>query len=183
MTRLCGIHYNLNVCITNTMDSFQYSLNYKSQTDTTHTYIIFNRFFAPSFPFRTRDTHTGGNFGNKFTIDARTGALTARSLDRESHARFQLQISAHDHGTPVTYRGTCNITVTVEDQNDNDPRFELPRYEAKVAEDAPIGAAVLTVKATDADLGINARIVYSLSNETEWLFSIDNRSGLITTAG
>lgn len=52
-----------------------------------------------------------------------------------------------------------------------------------IGEDAPIGASVLTVRATDADLGINARIVYSLSNETDWLFGIDNRSGLISTAG
>lgn len=126
---------------------------------------------------------SGGNFGNKFSIDGRTGALTARSLDRETHGRFQLQISAQDHGAPVTYFGTCNVTVTVEDQNDNDPRFELPKYVATIGEDAAIGASVLQVRAIDADLGINARIVYSLSNETDWLFGIDNRSGLISTMG
>lgn len=134
---------------------------------------------------RKNNTHAGagGNSGNKFSIDGRTGALTARSLDRESTARFQLQITAHDRGTPVTYHTACNVTVTVEDQNDNDPRFEQPRYVATVLEDRPAGSPVLTVRATDADLGINARIVYSLSNETDWLFRIDNRSGLITTAG
>lgn len=72
---------------------------------------------------------------------------------------------------------------SVEDQNDNDPRFEMAKYVAAIAEDIPIGTSVLTVKAIDGDLGINARIIYSLANETEWLFSIDNRTGLITTAG
>lgn len=127
--------------------------------------------------------YLGGNFGNKFGIDARSGQLTARKLDRETHARFHLQIMAHDQGNPIMYHGTCNITVTVEDENDNDPRFELAKYMATVAEDVPVGTSVLTVRATDADQGVNARLVYSLSNETHWLFSIDNRSGVITTAG
>ncbi|CRK94042.1 CLUMA_CG007566, isoform A, partial [Clunio marinus] len=126
---------------------------------------------------------TGGNVGNKFSIDMHTGELTSRPLDRETHSRYFLQITAQDRGTPVSYQGQCNISVIVEDQNDNDPRFEMAKYVATIPEDVPIGTSVLTVKAIDADLGINARIIYSLANETEWLFSIDNRSGLITTAG
>lgn len=112
-----------------------------------------------------------------------TGELTARPLDREAQSRYTIQVTAQDRGSPITYHGTCNISIAVEDQNDNDPRFELSKYIATIAEDVPIGTSVLTVRATDADLGINSRIVYSLANETQWLFSIDNRSGLITTAG
>lgn len=112
-----------------------------------------------------------------------TGELTARPLDRELQSRYLLQITAQDRGSPITYQGTCNISITVEDQNDNDPRFELSKYITTIPEDVPIGTSVLTIKATDADIGINARIVYSLANETHWLFNIDNRSGLITTTG
>lgn len=126
---------------------------------------------------------TGGNVGNKFSIDMHTGELTSRPLDRETHSRYFLQITAQDRGTPVTYQGQCNISIIVEDENDNDPRFEMAKYVASIPEDVTIGTSVLTVKAIDADLGINARITYSLANETEWLFNIDNRSGLITTAG
>lgn len=111
-----------------------------------------------------------------------TGELTARPLDRETHSRYLLQITAQDRGTPANH-GTCNISIIVEDQNDNDPRFELTKYVATIPEDVPIGTSVIVVKAKDADLGINAKIVYSLANETQWLFNIDNRSGLITTAG
>lgn len=112
-----------------------------------------------------------------------TGELTARPLDRETHAKYILQISAQDRGSPTTYQGQCNITINVLDLNDSDPRFELTKYTTTIPEDTSIGTSVLSVIAVDADLGINARIIYSLANETEWLFSIDNRSGLITTAG
>ncbi|XP_037958849.1 protein dachsous [Teleopsis dalmanni] len=126
---------------------------------------------------------SGGNLGNKFSIDMHSGKLTARSLDREQHSRYLLQIQAQDRGSPISYQGHCNITIIVEDQNDNDPRFEQTKYVVNIAEDMPVGASVLRIKATDADLGINARLVYSLANETQWLFAIDNKSGLITTVG
>ncbi|KXJ79852.1 hypothetical protein RP20_CCG027757 [Aedes albopictus] len=126
---------------------------------------------------------SGGNIGNKFSIDMNTGALTARPLDREIHARYVLQITAQDRGSPTSHQGHCNITIRVEDENDNDPKFELQKYIATIDEDAPIGTTVLTVKAVDSDIGINARIIYSLANVTEWLFDIDSKSGVITTAG
>ena len=52
-----------------------------------------------------------------------------------------------------------------------------------MAEDAPPGTSVVHVQATDPDLGVNSRITYSLGNESQWLFRIDNMTGLITTAG
>lgn len=112
----------------------------------------------------------------------RTGELSARPLDRESQPRYQLVITAQDRGSPPL-SGACNLTVTVEDQNDNDPRFSKQRYSATIPENVDVGSAVLTVKASDADLGINAKLVYSLANESQWQFHIDNRTGVITTAG
>ncbi|XP_054259476.1 protein dachsous-like [Macrosteles quadrilineatus] len=126
---------------------------------------------------------TAGNIGNKFSIDLHTGELSARPLDRESQPRYQLVITAQDRGSPSPLSGSCNITVTVEDQNDNDPRFSKLRYTATIPEDIEVGSTVLTVKAADADLGVNAKLVYSLANESQWLFHIDNRTGVITTAG
>lgn len=124
---------------------------------------------------------SNGNSGNKFSIDPHTGDLTARPLDRESQSRYLLQVTAQDRGTPTMYQSVCNISIFVEDRNDNDPRFERTKYVATVPEDAPVGTTVLKLKATDADIGVNARIVYSLSNESNWMFSIDSRSGILTT--
>ncbi|XP_047493063.1 protein dachsous-like [Penaeus chinensis] len=131
---------------------------------------------------RVRYSITDGNINNKFSIGSYTGQLSSRPLDREANAKYFLVITAEDRASSPL-RGICNITITVEDQNDNDPKFSQNRYTASLPEDAPPGTTVLTVRATDEDHGENARITYSLSNETQWLFKIDNETGVITTAG
>lgn len=75
------------------------------------------------------------------------------------------------------------MTIFVDDENDNDPRFSQSKYTASIPEDVPIDTEVLVVQATDADVGINSRIVYSLANESHWLFKIDNKTGVISTSG
>lgn len=124
----------------------------------------------------------GGNGGNKFHLDGKTGELTARTLDREAQAKYQLQVAAQNQAGGAA-AGHCNITVVVDDENDNDPNFERNRYEATVAEDAPPGTSVAAARAHDADVSANARITYSLSNQTENVFQIDNKTGTIATAG
>ncbi|XP_022814420.1 protein dachsous [Spodoptera litura] len=126
---------------------------------------------------------TSGNNGNKFSIDSTSGKLTARTLDRETQSKYHLTITAFDHGSPVALQGSCNITVIVEDQNDNDPVFDTGHYSAAIPEDAMIDTSVIKVRATDADLGFNKRIVYSLANESQGLFRIDNKTGIIFTTG
>lgn len=125
---------------------------------------------------------TGGNSGNKFSIDMHTGQLSSRPLDREVKDRYFLIITAQDRGSP-SRQGFCNITVRVDDENDNDPRFTQSRYTASLAEDVLPNTVILTVQATDVDRGNNAKITYSLSNETQWLFKIDSETGVLTTTG
>lgn len=124
-----------------------------------------------------------GNNGNKFSIDPSSGQLTARTLDRETQSKYHLTITAYDHGSPIALQGSCNVTILVEDQNDNDPVFDTGHYSAVIPEDAPIDTSVIKVRATDADLGFNKRIVYSLANESQGVFRIDNKSGVIYTTG
>ncbi|KAB7496775.1 Protein dachsous [Armadillidium nasatum] len=124
----------------------------------------------------------GGDPATNFNIDSYTGQLSAKPLDREETGKYYLVIAAEDRGeTPL--RGICNITITVEDQNDNDPQFTQNKYSMTVPENTPLETTVLQVQARDRDKGENARITYSLSNETQWLFKIDNETGIITTAG
>ena len=71
---------------------------------------------------------TDGNVGNRFSIDERTGALSARRLDRETRGSYRLEVTAQDRGSPAR-RDTCTINVRVQDQNDNDPLFQQNHYE------------------------------------------------------
>ncbi|CAG7831120.1 unnamed protein product [Allacma fusca] len=123
-----------------------------------------------------------GNADNIFSVDVHTGKLTSRPLDRERRSQYQLLVVAQDQGLPVQ-RTFCNITIYVQDVNDNSPNFFLTKYSASISENIPVGTTVLTVEASDADVGINSAIKYSLNNESHWHFTIDNTTGAIVTAG
>lgn len=121
--------------------------------------------------------------GNKFQIDSTTGELLVQSLDREVQSVYHLTIAAQDFGSSISLTGFCNITVIVEDENDNGPQFEKSEYVTSISENVAIGTTVLIVKATDLDLDLNSAIIYSLKNETDWIFRINNQTGAIVTNG
>lgn len=58
-----------------------------------------------------------------------------------------------------------------------------PIYSSSIPENVPVGTTVLKVQATDADIGVNSVIKYSLNNESHWHFTIDNTTGSIVTVG
>ncbi|XP_037353660.2 protocadherin-23 [Talpa occidentalis] len=84
-----------------------------------------------------------------------------RRLDREVTATHELQIEAWDGGRPRR-TGHLRVELRVLDENDNPPVFERSEYRAAVREDAPPGAPVCRVRATDPDLGPNGLVRYSL---------------------
>lgn len=72
--------------------------------------------------------------------------------------------------------------VNVSDANNFNPVFENAPYSVSVFEDAPIGTTVLVVSATDADVGQNAQITYSLGSPEETPeFAVNPQTGAITT--
>ncbi|NXR74504.1 PCDGF protein, partial [Pycnonotus jocosus] len=108
-----------------------------------------------------------------------------RALDREKQNSFELVLTAVDSGDPVK-SGTVKIRVNVTDANDNPPVFSKSVYDARVAENLPVGSLVLRVRATDADVGINGQVSYSFGNvpdDVSSLFAIDSGSGEVTTVG
>lgn len=60
------------------------------------------------------------------------------------------QVIATDGGAPPK-SATASVALTVQDVNDNDPRFDPNQYEANLAEDEPPGTPVVTVIASDPD--------------------------------
>ena len=121
-----------------------------------------------------------GNERGVFTVNSNTGQIGLRvSLDREEQEEYKLRVQAKDGGSPSRV-GETELIVKVDDENDNSPVFSPDKLRASVKENAPAGTSVFQVTATDADTGINGKIMYSLSKSFEW-FEIDRDTGEITT--
>ncbi|XP_053542753.1 protocadherin beta-16 isoform X24 [Ictalurus punctatus] len=108
-----------------------------------------------------------------------------KELDREKTKEIDLIFTATDGGTPQR-SGTAVIHINVLDVNDNTPVFSQSVYKVTLAENAPLGAEVVTVSATDADEGVNGEVSYEFSRISDTaakLFSIDKRSGHIKVNG
>ncbi|XP_039630307.1 protocadherin alpha-4-like isoform X35 [Polypterus senegalus] len=80
-----------------------------------------------------------------------------------------------------------NITITVVDFNDNAPVFVEQMYTVTLEENAPLGALVLKLNASDVDDGSNGDIRYafrsSVKSKVSELFHLDDYSGEITVKG
>lgn len=100
-------------------------------------------------------------------ISVTQGDLFARpGLDFETTPEYNLRIAAFDQAPDPANRrtSTCMVTVTLSDENDNRPVFDLPLYEASVVENATVGHVVTVVRASDDDSGSNGDITYSFQS-------------------
>ncbi|CAB1337314.1 unnamed protein product [Coregonus sp. 'balchen'] len=77
--------------------------------------------------------------------------------------------------------GTGTVTVLVDDVNDNVPVFTSSTFHTTIPEDAPTGTDVLLVNSSDADVGLNGIISYSLTGGNGQ-FSINPATGQIITS-
>jgi protocadherin-15 len=117
-----------------------------------------------------------GNINKDFIIDSSTGTiLVAKPLDREEVSSYNLIVKAADKDGLFT---TTSVVVTITDINDENPKFLKDEYHFKVDEGLN-KAYVGKVTATDADIGENAVIVYSISDTKH--FHIDSETGEIRT--
>uniref|UniRef100_A0A8P4K394 Cadherin domain-containing protein n=1 Tax=Dicentrarchus labrax TaxID=13489 RepID=A0A8P4K394_DICLA len=124
-----------------------------------------------------------------FSLDTQKGELESpelllqKVLDREKQSVIRLILTAIDGATPAK-SGTMVIIVNVLDSNDNPPVFSQTLYKASVYENVKIGTSIITLNATDLDIGQNGQVVYSFSKvgrgkQTD-LFAIDEQTGTIT---
>ncbi|XP_074596173.1 cadherin 99C isoform X2 [Brevipalpus obovatus] len=102
-----------------------------------------------------------GNTNSDFYIDSSTGSISvARQLDREEVSSYNLIIKAEDKDG---LSGTTILSISVTDINDQNPRFARPTFTFRV-EEGSADAFVGKVVATDADIGENAVIIYSIGS-------------------
>ncbi|NWV72246.1 PCDG7 protein, partial [Malurus elegans] len=106
---------------------------------------------SESHPFRLEKS-----FDNYYSV------VTTELLDREQVSEYNVTVRAADGGSPPL-QSSAVLALRVLDVNDNAPVFAQERYSARLAENNAAGALVLTVRASDADWGQNARVRYRLS--------------------
>ncbi|XP_067054992.1 protocadherin Fat 4-like [Acropora muricata] len=107
------------------------------------------------------------------------GVVTvAKKLDRENKDTYTLHILVSDG----LHNSTVSLEIQLTDVNDGSPSFNSTiEYSARVAENSPSGLFVLRVSAVDPDLGLNAKISYSLEGGDD-KFIIVSSTGEIRTA-
>ncbi|XP_075606136.1 protocadherin Fat 4 [Balearica regulorum gibbericeps] len=100
----------------------------------------------------------------KMDIDTSGLILLEKVLDREEQGFYNLTVIASDQGQPVLSTA-LNLTVIIDDVNDNIPVFSSSRYAVTVPEDEAVGRTLLTVSATDLDAGANALVKYRIVSQ------------------
>ncbi|KAA0702143.1 Protocadherin Fat 4 FAT tumor suppressor -like protein 4 [Triplophysa tibetana] len=121
-----------------------------------------------------------GDLESKFSLDQQGTLCLRGDLDRESVATYSLIIHASDRSLPpdTPHTTSAHVTIHILDVNDNPPLITTP--DAVIfPEDAPLYSVVTVIQATDADLGSNAEIVFSLENQAEETFSINSSTGVM----
>ncbi|XP_052793607.1 protocadherin Fat 1-like isoform X3 [Mya arenaria] len=121
-----------------------------------------------------------GDGAQDFYLEPNSGVLTAaRHLDRETIDRYQLTARAVDIGGKYC---SMDIRLTITDVNDNSPVIQPIQGPVSVSEGAVINTLIYRVSASDADLGNDRQITFSLTGNPEGVFKIDEKSGLIQLA-
>ncbi|CAN9501862.1 unnamed protein product [Ophioblennius macclurei] len=112
----------------------------------------------------------------KFGIHRYSGGISLTApLDFEEKTWYTLTVRATDS----QHQTQANITIVVEDINDNAPAFTHDLYQITLPEHTPAGSAVITVTATDRDSGENGRITYRVMSSTQEGFYIDPSNGTL----
>ena len=130
-------------------------------------------------------TISDGNDEDFFQINSSDGRiLVNKNLDYESTTSYFLEVTASDSALiPNRLSSEANVTITVNEINDNYPQFDEDSYEASIPEDAEPMTEIIQVFATDIDSDLNAKIQYSLDfggdMEAAGNFFIDEETGQI----
>uniref|UniRef100_A0A1B0EXL8 Cadherin domain-containing protein n=1 Tax=Lutzomyia longipalpis TaxID=7200 RepID=A0A1B0EXL8_LUTLO len=102
--------------------------------------------------------------------------MTVKGLDREERDTYKLTVIAEYSKGFINGAGIYQVTIYVDDENDNAPRFNHQNYMGIINENSPLGTRVLInhlIVVKDADLGRNALFNVHLHGEGSHLFKIE----------
>ncbi|XP_072514658.1 cadherin-7 [Salminus brasiliensis] len=125
-----------------------------------------------------------------FSVEPKTGIIVTSwpNMDREASEKYLVVVQVKDMlGFSGGYSATTTVTITLTDVNDNGPTFQHNLYTFALAESAPVGTTVGRVMAEDADIGVNAKMNYSLDDLEEsatfWVHTDpETQEGIVTLA-
>lgn len=122
-----------------------------------------------------------------FSIDKTSGVITSRVVfDRENIALYHVTVRAYDNSPSALIKDKNEpnkveqvFQISIEDQNDNKPKFTRPVYQFNdISESADRASTVGEIKADDNDTA--ALITYSIvEGNIGDAFSIENTTGRI----
>ncbi|XP_060234478.1 protocadherin-23 [Meriones unguiculatus] len=145
------------------------------------TSVVTVKAFAPvSVPDSITYSVFSGNEDGVFSLGSNSGELIVEEpelLDFEVRNEVQLTILAESN----RHRAFTKVAVSIQDLNDNSPRFTQSVYQASVSEGQFYNTHVIQVFAADLDEGLNSLVEYSIVSGDQ-AFQIDALSGVITTS-
>ncbi|KAI8511673.1 hypothetical protein Bbelb_107730 [Branchiostoma belcheri] len=131
-------------------------------------------------------TYSFSTTSSKFYIDEYTGDVRVKgALDKETQDTYTLTVVATDSGTtPAVRSNSVTLTITIGDTNDNAPVFSPAAYTAEVPENATVGYSVVTVVASDSDLGVGGTVDYNIvaGNAPDNIFAVDTGGNVYVTS-
>lgn len=126
-------------------------------------------------------TLSAGNEEGRFYIDEATGQITlARTLDRETTSKYTLTVVAFDAAMNNRLSSSATVLVDVLDENDNAPEFTQTNSRISVLETTQVNTELIQFRATDADLGVNSEVVFSIgAGNRRDTFHVDPTTGTL----
>ncbi|KAL1491992.1 hypothetical protein ABEB36_012502 [Hypothenemus hampei] len=107
---------------------------------------------------------------------------TLQSLDREVRDVYRLTVIAEYTKENVLGSGIYQVTIYVDDENDNKPTFERDHYEGRIQENCRSGTEVnlnFPVHVTDKDIGPNGQFTVTIFGIGSQSFRLDKHTGKI----
>ena len=132
---------------------------------------------------RTVSPGYSDTFDMPFMVGETSGEVTADptfSFDTMKQDEFIFYVELFQLSEPDTTYDKVPVVVMVTDVNDHSPVFTEDHYSTYTSEATPSDTLLLTITATDDDLGLNGEITYSLTSDVLG-FHIDPYSGDVTT--
>ncbi|XP_072050094.1 cadherin-23-like [Amphiura filiformis] len=116
-----------------------------------------------SFISYTIDENVNPTIFDLFSLHPNSGEITVEgTIDRERGSFYTFTVLAYNGGSVP---GSAAVWVHVLDENDNAPVFVLrPNERMMVQENLPVGTVVAEFDATDADMGLNAEVIYNITS-------------------